>query len=423
MSKGTPEANPSRGTLPPAMVPPHETDPEAPSEARLSYAPMSVGPMSLPLSVAVPTVEEDIDEDEGAVQDVGQPYDPSKTHIVTKSLSLDLLLRRLAHGEIDLQPEFQRKAALWSPERMSRLVESILIRIPLPVFYFDASDDAKWLVIDGLQRLGTFDAFAVKRTLRLVKLEYLQNLEGKLFTELSRDLQRRIEETQVAVHLVQPGTPSDVKYNIFRRINTGGVVLTPQEIRHALHQGKASAFLGELARDASFLAATGGSVDPDRMLDREFVLRFVAFSRTAPASYSTSNLDLFLTRQMAQLQRASDGELTELRHRFGRAMNAATRLFGEDAFRKRYEEGAPRHPINKALFEAWSVALGALDDGAIDKLVARRSELTEAARQLLATNPDFEAAISQGTAEVRKVQLRFGAVAALIGNLLAGDSR
>lgn len=398
------------------MPPPSETEPE--STARPTLAPSSLVPSTFTL-----TVETDAAEEDRSAQEVGQPYDPSKTHIVTKSLSLDLLLRRLGHGEIDLQPEFQRKAALWSPERMSRLIESILIRIPLPVFYFDASDDAKWLVIDGLQRLGSLDAFAVKRTLPLSKLEYLQNLENKVFGELPRDLQRRIEETQVTVHLIQPGTPSDVKYNIFRRINTGGVVLTAQEIRHALHQGRASAFLAELAREPSFLEATEGSIDPDRMLDREFVLRFVSFTRTPPANYSTSNLDLFLTRHMAQLQRATDDELADLRARFVRAMTTARRLFGEDAFRKRYDVEAPRHPINKALFDAWSVVLGALDEASAEHLVTRREEVVLAARQLLATNADFEAAISQGTAEVRKVQMRFGAVLALVRGLSEGGTQ
>ena len=103
---------------------------------------------------------------------------------------------------------------------------------------------------------------------------------------------------QVMVHLIQPGTPPEVKYNIFRRINTGGVVLTAQEIRHALNQGQATSFLAELVGQPAFLEATDNGVDPDRMQDRELALRFIAFTRSAPTTYTTPNLDLFLTRQM-----------------------------------------------------------------------------------------------------------------------------
>jgi len=129
-----------------------------------------------------PQLEVDPDEDLPP-QNITIPYDPSKTVIDTKSMSLDLLVRRLKHQEIDLAPEFQRSANLWSNERMSRLIESVLIRIPLPVFYFDASEDRNWLVIDGLQRLSTFRSFIVENKLRLVRLEYLKHLEGKTFSE------------------------------------------------------------------------------------------------------------------------------------------------------------------------------------------------------------------------------------------------
>src|SRR5262249_10369064 len=151
---------------------------------------------------------------------------------------------------------------------------------------FDASEDKDWLVIDGLQRLSTFRRFIVENALRLTRLEYLKHLEGKTFSQLPRDLQRRIEETQVTVHLIQPGTPADVKYNIFRRINPGGLVLTAQEIRHAMNRGgAANKFLFELSRLPEFVEATAHSVPTERMADRELVLRFVAFSHTPYREY------------------------------------------------------------------------------------------------------------------------------------------
>jgi hypothetical protein len=396
-------------------------------------ATLSEPPLEHPAPVmkddAEPRLEVDPDEDLPP-QNITIPYDPSKTVIDTKPMSLDLLVRRLKHDEIDLAPEFQRSADLWNDERMSRLIESVLIRIPLPVFYFDASEDRSWLVIDGLQRLSTFKRFIVENKLRLTRLEYLKHLEGKTFSELPRDLQRRIEETQVTVHLIQPGTPSDVKYNIFRRINTGGLILTSQEIRHAMNRGgAANRFLMELAQLPEFLEATANSVPTERMEDRELVLRFVAFSHTPYRDYgkkirlasieAEENLDLFLTRHMEFLNGASPEQLERLRTAFWNAMRYARAIFHDDAFRKRYDRDAKRNPLNKALFDAWSTRLGALSASEALRLIERSDHLRNKFSLELLTDRIFDQAVTQGTGDPRKVVKRFEVIEGLIRDTLA----
>lgn len=382
-----------------------------------------------PPSGGAPALDVDLEED-APPQSITIPFDPSKTVIDTKPISLDLLVRRLKYNEIDLAPEFQRSADLWSEERMSRLIESVLIRIPLPVFYFDASEDKQWLVIDGLQRLSTFKRFIVENRLRLTRLEYLTHLEGKTFSELPRDLQRRIEETQVTVNLIQPGTPADVKYNIFRRINTGGLVLTPQEIRHAMNRGGvANRFLVELAQLPEFLTATADSVPTERMEDREFALRFVAFSHTPYRDFgkrvrhqsfeAEENLDLFLTRHMDFLNRAADEQREQIKASFRRAMRLASAVFGDDAFRKRYESGAKRNPLNKALFDVWSTQLGAVAVGDEMLLRERRERLKEQFRLALKTDRLFDQSVTQGTGDPKKVVKRFEVIERIIQSTLA----
>ncbi len=104
-------------------------------------------------------IEEAIDtsdaQDESGDDDVGVPFNPAQINITPKQDSLRNLIERLKNDEIDMNTDFQRNADLWGGRQMSRLIESIMIRFPLPAFYFDASDDDKWLIVDGLQRLSS----------------------------------------------------------------------------------------------------------------------------------------------------------------------------------------------------------------------------------------------------------------------------
>ena len=135
-----------------------------------------------------------------------------------------------------LRPDFQRLAGIWDNTRKSRLIESLLLRIPIPVFYVAADENEIWSVVDGVQRISTIYDYVTDK-FRLSRLEYLKKLEGALYTGLPRQMQRRINETQFVVNVIEPGTPPEVMFNIFRRINTGGMALNGQEIRHALHAG------------------------------------------------------------------------------------------------------------------------------------------------------------------------------------------
>lgn len=205
-----------------------------------------------------------------------RPFDPSKIDIDMKTLELSSIIKRLQYHEINMDTNFQRKSGLWKDVQKSQLIESLLLRIPIPAFYFDGGIKDNWLIIDGLQRITALKEFVVDKTLKLTGLEFFHDLEGLKFEELPRSFTRRIEETNIVAYIVKGGTPPNVKYNIFKRINTGGLELEPQEIRHALYQGRATDLCRKFAALPEFQTATTYSICDDRMMDREFVLRFVA---------------------------------------------------------------------------------------------------------------------------------------------------
>ena len=331
-------------------------------------------------------IQEDVEPDITAYSCEGEkirPFDPSKINITMKPLTLDALLRRIAHEEIEFDTSFQRKAGLWNKRQKSQLIESIFLRIPLPAFYFDASDEEKWLIIDGLQRVTVLKEFVVEKTLKLQELEFFPELNGCNYDMLPRTFQRRIDETVINVYLVNPSTPENVKFNIFKRINTGGLALEPQEIRNALFQGQATRFLQECSRKECFINATGGSVKSERMMDREFVLRYVSFCYLDLNQY-TGNIDEFLNEGMKYLNHIKQEQLEQIQKEFEFVMESAYKLLGKNSFRKICNDGR-RRPINKVIFESWCYVIRMLSESQIEKMIAKRNELQRQYMQICDT--------------------------------------
>jgi hypothetical protein len=361
--------------------------------------------------------EEDVSSDDGS-NAIIQPFDPTKIRVRMWNPTIQLLIERIRLGEINLGPEFQRAGCIWTHNAQSQLIESLLIRIPLPAFYFDATDEDNMVVIDGQQRLTTLKRFILDGTLKLSGLEFLTDYGDSDFTGLPRQLQRRILETQVTVFVIEKGAPSEVKYTIFKRINTTGLPLSSQEIRHALNQGEATRLLKELAESDAFRIATDGSVPPKRMVDRECVLRFLAFILSPWQEYAERDLDRFLNQTMVTINGLTKGDRSELRRRFERAMNAAFAIFSKDAFRKRYSLDSQRYPINKALFEAWSVNLDARTDQEHEILVERADKVKQLFMSKLSTDPPFEKSVSAGTGDPKNVRKRFSEMGKILNEAL-----
>ncbi len=356
--------------------------------------------------------------DESSDPEMRQPFDPTKIDMTVKPLIIDSLIKRMKSKppRIDLNTEFQRRPDLWNDSTQSQFIESLLVRIPIPAFYFDGTDDNNWKVIDGLQRLTALKSFIIDKSLKLQNLEFLEKYNNTKYDDLPAYLQGRIEETQITVYIINPGTPDNVKYNIFKRINTGGLMLEAQEIRHALNQGIPAQFVKELAELPSFNKATHNILTNHlRMEDRDVVTRFIAFYDGFEGYQS--DLDEYLNESMRRLNKQTHEEREKMKNDFIKAMEAAYKLFGEYAFRKRNKIKDRKHPLNKALFDTWSVNLATRPQEELDKLVENKKLVIEKFIELIKDDSFFKA-VSAGTGKLNAIKVRFQKIENLINECL-----
>lgn len=386
--------------------------------------------------------EEEVEEDE-----LTDPFDPDEISINSKVIPMETCLRRLIQETINLNPDFQRQE-VWTLEKKSQLIESLMLKIPLPMFYVSSDEQGNFTVVDGLQRLSTIRDFVLghdylqtrDETLRgkgfvLQKLEFWTRFNGQTFQELPIHLQNRILETEFSFTIINPGTPEEVKRNIFKRINTGGEPLSAQEIRNALYLGPATQLLKELAQTSEFLEATAGSVRSKRMEDQELVLRFISFFIRDYTTYRrTIGIDQYLSETMIILNAHPDYQSRDIKklvnqrkvkmkdinhemiHKieefFLLGMKRSYLMFNWHSFRKSYEPYR-RSPINKALFEMWGVLLSLIPEESFQKLLKNKSDLLDVYHRTIDDN-DFQILISRDSMKNYAVQNRFSTIEALI---------
>jgi len=379
-------------------------------------------------------------EDDQEEMEAQAPFDPEKISIEPKVVLMDTLIRRLQQGSIRLAPAFQRKE-IWDSERKSQLIESLMLKIPIPMFYVAANEKGHWDVVDGLQRLTTIKEFILGNEymetrdekykgqgFRLQSLEFWGEKYNKLiFNELPDFIKNRILETEFRFTIINPRTPEEIKRNIFKRINTGGMPLTAQEIRHALYQGKSTELLSELVETTAFKEATDESVDDSRMAARELILRFLAFSIRSYKNYPTnSDMDTFISDTMRLINimpefsppiRFNDIEI--LKQRFIKGMERAYKLFKHHTFRKSFSKNR-RSPINKTLFEVWGNLLADLDDERFECLMSNKNHFSHEYHNLLG-EPNFVNSISRDSLKYPDVQSRYKRLTKIVEKYSIGD--
>lgn len=362
---------------------------------------------------------------EGAEDDSLEPFDPAKIRLSKKIISLDHILRRIENKTIVLAPEFQRNE-VWNQTRKSQLIESLMLNIPIPLFYVSSDEKGIWSVVDGLQRLSTIKEFLIDETLVLRNLEFWKEYNGKKLSDFPPLIYNRIFETEFSVIVIEPGTPDAVKYNIFKRINTGGMPLSAQEIRHALYQGKSTTILKNLSLSMEFIQATDNSINDSRMAAREIILRCLTFMILGTEGYyNNDNMDSFLRRGIQVLNYIEDPErlvekrvfeenplpsfkiksYDDLTALFKLGMERSFAMFEKNAFRISVQNER-RTSINKGLFETWGTLLSQLSEKEFERLLENKNELI-VKYDLLKKEKRFYAAVSTGAYQKNNVNYRF----------------
>ena len=297
------------------------------------------------------SLEEEIDAMRAEIRSDGYP------------MSIGELMNLYRDNELDIHPEFQRFYR-WSAEQKSRLIESILLGIPIPSIFVSQREDGVWDVIDGLQRLSTILEFVGELRkedgrklppLTLKKTKYLPSLEGMRWKDedpavaIGSASQLIIRRSKIDVKIILRESDKSSKYELFQRLNTGGSQLSAQEVRNVvliMVNQDAYAWIADLAADENFQTCTPIS---DRLkseqYDLELVTRFLVFRRLEENRLSSiGDLREFLTDRIVEFAQSEEFPMAKLAEEaaFRFTFDRLAQSLGEDSFRK-YDTQQGRH--------------------------------------------------------------------------------
>lgn len=338
-----------------------------------------------------------------------QPSDPP----------IGTLVERVIEGDIDLRPMFQR-GYVWDRSKATRLIESALLRIPLPVIYLAEESDGRCSVIDGQQRLTSLHAFITGKfpngeEFKLSKMACFDEYNGRKFADLPHQIKRAIKDYPIRVITFSNDSDPELKFNVFERLNTGSVALNDQELRNCLYRGKYNELLKDLATDSEFKMLLGLKDAEKRMTDVELVLRFAAFYHQTYLKYK-SPIKTFLNEDMRNYQDIGEADAKELREAFKNAVQLIKSLLGANttgsrAF-KRFYPGTDQNKngawepkkFNTSLYDILMWTFARADKNLV---MHNLDAIREAYVDLMTSDIDFIESVVRSTSSTQMVVRRF----------------
>lgn len=336
------------------------------------------------------------------------PPEQRKLHTETYDFTVDTVVERLEEGGIFV-PDFQRRY-VWSDAQASRLIESLIIQCPVPVIYLNQEIDETLSVIDGNQRLTSIRRF-IRNEFSLKGLTAYPELEGSRFHQLDPRFQRHILNRTLRCIVILKDTHPQVKFDVFERLNTGAVKLTPQELRHGLYYGDVINLSTKVASDTKFSTVLDIK-DDKRMKAEELIIRFWALSENL-SSYRKP-LAGFINSFAEKFRDLPEGQSERLSDSFNSTLNSVRGLFGDLSFKIFDENLVVESRFNSALYDAEMLAVKQLvDEGRLRDIP--QAKVQQDLVRLITANEAFRRSISIATSDESQVRFRVAAMKEMLG--------
>jgi hypothetical protein len=341
-----------------------------------------------------------------------------------KDFSIREFLAMEQDGDLVLQPEYQRKYVM-DATKASRLIESILMDVPIPVVYLAEEQDGTYSVIDGQQRLTSFISFMKghfpdNSEFKLKGLKVLSELNKSTFSQLEKLNQTKVKTTTIHTVIIKKESEEDIKFEIFERLNTGAIKLNQDELRNSVYRGTYIKLLAELENNEILHSLIRKDNYKKRMVYRGMLLRFFAFSEKTYLNYKPS-MKQFLNKELRDNQNLDKKKAKEYSEKVSHCLELARTIFGNEAFRKftiddSNVNGKWSNSINTALFE---IQMCGFLRYSKNQIIPHSNSIRESMIDLLLTEK-FIKSISVRTNDRDQVETRFrmwfDRIEAIVGN-------
>lgn len=330
-----------------------------------------------------------------------------------KDFSIRELMFMENDGTLIIRPDYQRKFVM-DNKLSSRLVESILMDVPIPVIYIAEERNGTYSVIDGQQRLTSFVSFIKGKfpsgkDFSLSSLKVLTELNKKKFVELDRSLQQKINTTTLHTIIIKKESQEDIKFEIFERLNTGSVRLNEDEIRNVVYRGNYVKLLADLEEDETFHKLVSKDNYKKRMIYRGMILRFFALSEKTYINYKPS-IKQFCNKELRDNRNMTNDKQREYRERFKKCLDLVNNVFGENAFKRfvlddsNNRNGKWNSNLNMSLFD---IQMCGFVNYEKYQVLPKADLIRESLMHLMTHNDKFIESIEISTSDKNPLQTRF----------------
>ncbi|WP_407355069.1 DUF262 domain-containing protein [Methanolobus sp. WCC5] len=346
------------------------------------------------------------DEDVAIVQ----KYQGTQKRLVTQKMDLYIpsLKDMLANNVINLEPKFQRRDR-WNTKQQSKLIESIIMAIPIPPIFLAEEEYNSYSVMDGKQRLNAISSY-IGDTYALTGLSFWSELNGKTFNQLNSTIQNAIYRRAISAVVILKESDLDIKFDVFERINTGGEHLNPQEIRNCIYRGSFNDLLIELSENRLFRKCLGlpnsqKEIEQTRiykqMEDVQLVLRFFTLQKFEKIS---GNLKTSMNKYMEKSLKFTNVEMQSHRSLFIETIEKVHSVYADQAFRKWDPDDNKWSVLSAPVYDAVMYSFSKIDNKSIK---GHESRIFNNTKKLF-EDDDFLDSVRKGTNSLEANKTRMG---------------